>query len=114
MSVRPARLTFTIQKGATFREQIRWWQDAAHTVPADLTGYSAELRIYDSGGEVIETLTVGGGIEISGNVIEIVLSEEETDALDWSVAGYDLFTTLPSGDTILPLTGSLKVPRNRR
>lgn len=114
MSLTPAKITFKIRRGATFRKSLTLYQGATTTSDEwDLTGFTAEMVIKDApGGDILITLTEVDGITLGGDTgtIEMVLDAATTDALPWDVAHYELKITAGlGGDTDTLLYGSLTV-----
>jgi hypothetical protein len=83
----------TIEQGATFRLELVYKDDAAE--PIDLTGYTARMKIKitnPSVPDIIELTTENGGIIITPltGMIELYISEEDTEDLRFTTAVYDL------------------------
>lgn len=75
----PATADLTVIVGADFSTQIQLFSDAAQSVPFDLTGYTATLRIGSR-----FTLTVGSGLTIAtpaNGTIVAALTHEQTGSV---------------------------------
>jgi hypothetical protein len=101
-----ARYLIRIEQGAT-------WQTALTLRDTDLTGYTARMQIratIDSDTVLVE-LTTGDGITIDGPAgqIALLLTNEQTAALDWTDGVYDLELTDPDGNVTRLLKGPVEV-----
>lgn len=107
--------SFTIEKGATFDRQVTWYQDDAMTLPVNLTGWTARMRVADKAGVAVLdsqavpatiTLTLGG---VAGT-IDITVAALATAPL---VAGarlvYDLLLVDAAGAVTRLLQGRVRV-----
>ena len=85
---------FTIEQGATLTRTFTAYTDADATLPLDLTGYTARMKIrQDPSATVIISLTNGSGITLGGTAgtIIVVISAAVTTTLDDGyVYRYDL------------------------
>jgi len=76
MNGHPAMLPLDLYRGDDYSLQVRMWNDAAHSIPADLTGVSARGEIRQ--GETVMLLDVA--VELP-NLINVNLA-----AADWTLA----------------------------
>lgn len=82
--------------------------------PKPLAGHTARMQAKDrAGGRVLLSLTsaVGGGITLddTDKVIEMTISAEQTEAVDWSNAVYDLEIVSAGGVVTRLLEGTIAV-----
>lgn len=114
MSLDPAQQNFIIWQAATFLKNITFFQDAAGTIPQNLTGYSAVMTIED----VVTDATLltlatspGTGITLGGTsgLITLRIDVATTTAITWTAAVYELLITSPAGITDPLLYGSIAV-----
>ena len=110
------RYSFVIEKGASFLRTVTWYTDDAATVPQNLTGYTARMKvktkdlssvILDSAAGDI-TLTLGGA---AGTVEVGVAAAKTTTLAPTSVDGlaYDLELVDGSGFVTRLLQGGVTV-----
>lgn len=113
MALEPARHSFTIWKGATFRKTLTLRQGDTGSDPQDLTGYSAAMPILDApeGLTLMSLTTTNGGIVLGGalGTIQLVISATVTAAITWESGVYELLITAPASDTDALLYGGMKV-----
>jgi len=110
ISVAPARLNFRLRKGSTLRRTVTWYQDAARTLPVDLTDYDARMQIRDLAGvQLFELTTSNGGLTLGGlaGTITFYISAEDTDEPGADNAEYDLELVAPNEDVLPFLAGSV-------
>lgn len=101
MAVNPTRRDLTIWKGATFRRKLTLFEGTVDGPPVNLAGYTGEVTIKNKpNGTVVKRLdsTNSGVIVTPDGGIEIYMSAEETAALTWIAAVYELKITAPNGD----------------
>lgn len=101
----------TLEKGATFLETLTF---KAAGALMDLTGYSASLSLWISGGDPNApdiALTPGSGLTLGGvaGTIAVEISEAAILALTSHDLKGDLFITPPSGKPIKICTITAKV-----
>lgn len=98
-----------INQGATFRRILTLFADEEQTELIDLTGYSARLQARTfSGGAVIDLDSgPGGGLTIGDELgtIELLLTDEQTEALNFAEANYDLEIESAGGEVTRLLQG---------
>lgn len=103
---------FTIEQGATFRRTITW-----HDV--DLTGFTARLHARRQIPDTDTVLDLASGNELTitpdnpdpDSTIEIELTDEETAALDFDTAHYDLELESAGGEVTRLLYGVITLSR---
>lgn len=94
-----------IYRGDSHGWQFRLWQDAARTIPVDLTGVSAAAEIRTaSGAQPITALACS----VAANVISVVLSAADSRALP-PTAQWDLQLTYSSADVKTIVAGGVTV-----
>jgi hypothetical protein len=101
-----------IEQGATYEQGLVYNDSAGE--PVDLTDHTARMHIreaYDSEDALIELTTENGRITLGGTAGTIVLyiSDEDTEALDFSSARYDLELVQPDGRVKRLLRGKVKL-----
>lgn len=140
MSKQTARIDdLVIQQGATFREVFarvnypyltRIAADGRTVLkedgtPApdedaaleDYTGCTGVLKLYDQAGALVKTLDngVNGGLVFGGNTVQLHISDEDTELMNFVKLEGDVNVTKPNGDTErhweLVIAFSPKAPR---
>lgn len=132
---RPAKIKLTIYQGATFRRRLVWGfypypverrgnvlinkntrrpADPADFSPVDLTGCTARMQAREEHGSplpLLELTTENGGITLGGTtgVVDLLSAEEETAAMAWDEAVWDLEIVHPDGDVTRFAQGSINV-----
>jgi hypothetical protein len=111
MSLEPARLNFSVWKGATFQKRLTYHQGGSTSTPVDLTGYSAELKVIDGTGSTLLTLTNSSGIVLGGTsgTIDLIVTDEATSAFSWRTGNYKLSLTTSDGRKDYLLFGNFSV-----
>jgi len=112
MSVEPAKVNFSIWKGATFLKRLTLYTDETRTAVRDLSGSTAYLDIKDKpDGNVLLSLTTGnGGITLSDQgTIDLKITDEDTNLITWKTGVYDLIITDELGDSDAIIYGAFKV-----
>jgi len=94
----PTTVNIKLYKGDDWPIQLRRWSDSTKTTLADLTGYSAELRIVDADGNLLDTMSTGIGDVIltdgSGTYnIGIQFLKAKVASFAWETATYDFSMT---------------------
>lgn len=107
MTVIPDKHTFTIWQGASFDETLVVYTDVAGTQVKDLTDYTAEMIIRDKP-RGTELISVTYDIDGENGKINLSLTPEQTAAITWKGAVYDL-TITKDGVTDAILYGAIKV-----
>lgn len=95
---RAAKADFIIEQGATWTKTLAYKTKATQTVasvPIDLTGWNARMKIKDKSSSAtnILSLSMGSGLEIpvpTDGKIYITISSVQTAAFDFSKAVYYL------------------------
>jgi hypothetical protein len=108
-----------LEQGTTFRLRLTWGTrgpDGPGGTPTlggpyDLTGCTARMQVRPrAGGDVLLTLASGGGGLVLGGTagtIDIVITDEQTDAITVKRAKYDLKVTFPGGDERRVVQGAI-------
>lgn len=113
MSLQPAKVNFTIWKGATFSKRITLYTDTTSTTAKDITGYEAIMEIKDKrNGTVLYTLSTGNSrITIGGSsgTLDLKITDDDTSAFSWVGAVYDLLITDGNSDSDAILYGSVRI-----
>lgn len=98
MSVEPARRDLTVWRGSTFAKRFTYLETVDPRVVKDLTGYTAELRVFDDGTTIVYPCTVDG---VDG-AIDLVLDAEDTYTA-WRGANYELKLIEPAATAVYTL-----------
>jgi len=99
----PAVYSLAVYRGDSYHWSFRCWQDAAKTVPSDLTGVVPKAEIRDApGGTVVLTLAVALTLP---NIIDISLSATASKTFP-PTGVWDLQLTYPSGDVRTVVAGT--------
>jgi hypothetical protein len=102
----PGNYALNIYRGDDHAWRFVLWQDAAHTVPMDLTGYIVEAEVRDRpGGTVITNAVI---LVTLPNTVDVVLDHDATRALPPS-GRWDLQLTDAGGRIATILAGAVKV-----
>lgn len=113
MSLRPAKYSLDIWRGATFRHRFTYHTGAdANTPPVDLTGWTAAFHVRPQSTLDALVLTTENGGVILGDTegtIDILIEDEATADLNWQTATYELLLTDPAGEVIPLVWGSVRV-----
>lgn len=107
----PAIRNFTIQKGATFDESLKFYSSYCVTTDTgtavDLSSYTFASQIRASvGSSVIETFTINTQNASSGEIF-LQLSATETGAVEEGVYRYDLKVTDSSSNKSFWVKGTI-------
>ena len=98
-----------LEQRATFR-LVLTWKDAK-LFPINLTGYSARLqiRLTPTSAVLFEASSANGKIVLGGamGLITVTITDEETSALTFTNAVYDLKLGAPDGSAIRLLQGTV-------
>ena len=101
---------FTVNQGATLRRQFRW---TVAGQPVDLAGYRvhSQWRLKVTSPDALADLTTeNGGIEITdpaSGVFALSMSAEQTSALSFKTAVYDIELISPAGVVTRLLAGTV-------
>jgi len=101
-----------IKQGETYDIRFIYWEDEACTIPVNLTGATAEMQIrqaHSSPTAEWSGSTVGGEITLVGaeGIVDVQIDSVTTTAFTFAEAVYDLELTMPSGDVIRMVEGSV-------
>ena len=107
-----AKYNLLCEQGATFNPTITWTDEA--DLPVSLVSYTARMQVrstIDAATVIIELTTENGRITLGGlaGTIELLLTCEETAALDSGTFKYDLELEGPGGVCTRLLKGNFKV-----
>lgn len=100
--VEPAFYVMTIYRGDTYRWKLIIWQDAAKTIPADLTGVVVKAEIHQ-----VETTVLA--CTVTGQEIHMVLNAEQSKALIVGDGRWDLQLIYLSGDVQTIIRGGVLI-----
>lgn len=105
------KVNLSLQQGATYRRKLVW-KDARGR-PVDLTGAYAKLQVrLEPGSPVLIELTNASGIDIGNKgVVIVTFTDEETGALDFEGAVYDLLITFSNGETRRLIEGAVTLTK---
>lgn len=111
----PASADLEAIVGADWSTTVQLFSDEGQTVPFDLSGYSASLKIGTPTGGNLFTLTVGAGLTIAtpaNGMIVAALTHSQTTSVVLGSSGltqqhYSLGLTDASGNVSFPLAGQL-------
>ena len=107
------KLNLKIEQGATFTKLVTW-KTGAPALPVDLSGCTARMqaraRVSDTA-VLLDLTTLNGGIVLGGaaGTVQIILTDEQTAAIGWTGAVYDLEIEFPIGTVTRLLQGSISV-----
>lgn len=110
--MQPANIDLTIYQGSTFSKTFQWKTGNPPT-PVNLTGYTARMQIRQkvTSETPIITLTTENGRIIIRDPLEgrfsLEISAEDTAALSFKSAVYDLEFSSPSGIVVRLFEGSV-------
>jgi hypothetical protein len=99
-----------IEQGSTFRQRVTWNQPGGS--PQDLSGSTAHMQIRAATlNTVLANLTDTAGLTLGGalGTIDIVITAAQTMLLVGARAVYDLIVTLPSGDVVRLIEGTVQI-----
>ena len=107
------KVPLKIDQGATFRKSVTW-KTGTPATPVDLTGCTARMHVRSdikSPTVLLDLTTVNGGITLGGaaGTVELMLTDEQTAAITWTTAVYDLEIEFATGDVRRLLYGSVSV-----
>jgi len=109
----PGVLNLTIYQGATFRRVVR----LAATTPIDLSGCTARMHVraqIDDAETLIELTEANGRALVTDAVngeVTLLIDAEDTAALDFTSAVYDLEIEYSNGFVDRVLQGSVKLKK---
>jgi hypothetical protein len=110
----PAIYNFVIREGQTFRRTLVWKDSSGK--PMNLTGCVVLVQFRDKpDGVLLQELNVGNGAltvtPLKGSVA-MYLSDEETAALTYAKASWDMRVTFTNGESYYPIGGKVQVTRS--
>lgn len=112
--MKPAKVNIVIYQGSTFQKYFTW-KVGDPAMPVNLTGYSirCQFRSKLSATEsLIEFTTTNGKIIITDPLLGnfyLTLTAEETSAIDFKSAVYDVEVVSPSGYVTRLIEGSVSI-----
>ncbi len=105
---------FTINQGEAFQKRLTWKD--ANGDPIDITGYSALIKIKKKKGDTTEIITLDSTgedprITITGNLgrFDLYISAEDTEALNFVDAVYDMDVTASGGEPVKFMAGRVSL-----
>lgn len=108
------KLNLLVEQGATFRRVLAL-QDAAGAA-IDLTGFTARMqaraKVADPNPPLLDlTSSPAAGLAVDGaaGTVTVVLTDEQTAALTWTAAVYDLEVESAGGEVTRVVQGTIKV-----
>jgi len=99
----PTPYSLTLYRGDSYTWIFRFWLDAEHTEPADLTGSSA-LATFSIG-----TASLDVACPITDNEVSLTLAGSSWDTLPHGSGRWDLHLTDATGWETTPLAGWLSI-----
>ena len=106
---RPASYPLALYRGDSYAWTFRVWQDAAMTIPEDLTGFTAAAQVRDKPGgtsvmDLACAITTAAG-ETVPNVVNVTLdaSDWPAGALQVGAAAWDLQLTGATGEPVITI-----------
>lgn len=114
-----AKLNICINQGATFQLPMTWREqneDGTAGDAIDLTGYTARMQVreeLEDAATLIELTTENGRITLNDEVglIELHIAADDTEALDFDSAVYDLELVDGEGGVIRLIEGRVTLQR---
>lgn len=102
-----AQINLEVEQGATFRQQMQWF-DPDGITPIDMTNCTArsEWRSSVDSTEILKTLTTENDkivIDVVTGTITLHLDAEETAAITYTAAVYDLEIVFPVIGSEIPV-----------
>jgi len=107
------KVPLKIDQGATFRKSVTW-KAGTPAAPVDLTGCTARMHVRSevkSATVLLDLTTANGGITLGGaaGTVDLYLTDDQTTAITWTSAVYDLEVEFANGDVRRLLYGSVTV-----
>ena len=107
------KVPLKIDQGSTFRKSVTW-KTGAPPVVVDLTGCVARMHVRSeikSPVVLLDLSTANGGITLggAGGTVDLYLTAEQTAAITWVSAVYDLEVEFANGDVRRLLYGAVSV-----
>lgn len=109
------KVKLEIDQGATFDKTFTWKTGTRdNATPVDLTGCKARAQFreeVESTAVLLELTTDNHRIQLGGaaGTIRLLISAEDTAALAWPTAVYDLEVEFPDGTVVRRMAGSVVV-----
>ena len=108
-----AKVPLKIDQGSDFAITVTWRTGDPPTL-VDLTGCTAEAQIreyLESPDTLIELSTANGGIVLGGTAgtVEIIITHDQTEAVEWVDGVYDLEVTFANGSKKRLLSGTVTI-----
>lgn len=104
----PVKKKLIVRRGITLSELV--FVADGLTEPVDLDGYDARMQIRsDFGGEIVADLSLGEGISIHRNRVEINIPAAQTESFLPGSYKYDLEIESPDGTVFQLSYGSVSV-----
>lgn len=100
----PANFNLSIYRGDTDREKFRLWTDVQRTQAADLTGVTVSAMIRDKINGGSYALSLGCTVTLP-NIIDVVVTADQSRGLPITGGIWDLQLIYPSGDVKTVLKG---------
>jgi hypothetical protein len=111
------KVPIKLDQGATYDNFWVWKTGPKGAeVPVDLVGCEARAQIrpeLESEDVLLELTTTNGRIALGGEpgMIRVVITDEDTAALTFDSAVYDLFIDFPNGTSIRRMSGSVSLTK---
>jgi hypothetical protein len=111
--MKPGELDLEIIQGSTYRQSFRW---EVNGDPVDLTDWAARMQVRRKLKDtkvLIELTTENGGIEFEPTEgrFNLYLSAEDTAALNFTTAVYDIEFIAPNGDVCRLMQGVVELSK---
>jgi hypothetical protein len=100
----PTKRSLEVYRGDTRRWQVKLWADAERAQPIDLNGVTAAAQIQMSS----PVVTLGCTVTLP-NVIDLLLTAQDSKTLAIGKGLWDLQLTYPGGDIVTVLAGEVHV-----
>lgn len=104
-----AKLDITIEQGATWSKTLSLLKP--NKTPVSLVGYTgkAQVRTKPGSEDVLAEFTITFLDPRTGGKLSYSLTDEQTEALTFATASYDLFIVSPSGTSTKLVYGTVSV-----
>ena len=107
MAIIPGKKNFTVDRRADFPIRLTFKDSTRSAI--DLTGYTVAAQVYD---ESRSTKYADWGVTYTnrtGGIVDIALTDTQTDNFNVGTLKYDVKLTEPSGDEHYYIKGNLNV-----
>lgn len=115
MATKTGPTTLTVPVSTIVEKPFKGPGQIAYNPPVDLTGFTARMQIRASVGAeetLLELTTSNGGINIQvEGLISLTITAEQTEAVDWLSAVYDLELVSPAGLVTRLVEGEISVSK---